>query len=183
MLRCFPIKVLSKYIPYSTKFWWWKILANLAKLCPFAKILHCQNFEIFVNAKHTARTWRMALLKYFKPVNLRTLDESLNLPDLDSSHREVIPSTAIAKANKIVSEVLEQSSSSGEREPYLKLTPAQRYQIGKQAAEHGITTSIHYFKTKFPHLELKETSIRRLKKLYLSELLKGHWRPDAIIKC
>ena len=68
----------------------------------------------------------MALLKYFKPVKKTvTLDESLSLPDPDSSLREVIPSTAIAKANEIVSEVLEQSSSSGKRGPYLKLTPAR----------------------------------------------------------
>ena len=45
----------------------------------------------------------MALLKYFKPVKKTvTLDESLSLPDPDSSLREVIPSTAIAKANEIV---------------------------------------------------------------------------------
>ena len=112
----------------------------------------------------------MALLKYFKPVNSKTLDNTL--PDPDSSLNEVVPSTAIAKANETVSKVLQQSSSSGERGPYLKLTPAQRYQIGKRAAEHGTTASIRYFKTKFPDLELKETTVRRLKCLYLSELQK-----------
>ena len=79
----------------------------------------------------------MALLKHFKLVNSKTLDESLSLPDPNSSLKEVIPSMVITKANKIVSKVLEQSLSSGERGPYLKLTPAQRYQIGKQAAEYG----------------------------------------------
>ena len=98
----------------------------------------------------------MALLKYFKPVNSKTLDESLSLQDPDSSLRESIPSMALAKANEIVSKVLEQSSLSGEREPYLKLTPAQRYQTGKRAAEHGTTASIRCFKTKFPDLELKK---------------------------
>ena len=95
----------------------------------------------------------MALLKYFKPVNSKTLDNTL--PDLDSSLNEVVPLTAIAKPNETVSKVLQQSSSSGERWPYLKLTPAQRYQIGKRVAEHGTTASIGYFKTKFPDLELK----------------------------
>jgi len=90
---------------------------------------------------------------------------------------------AIIKANEIVFKVLEQSLLSGERGPYLKLTPAQRYQIGKQAAEHGTTASIHYFKTKFPDLDLMETTMRRLKKLYFSELLKSHWSPGAIIQC
>ena len=114
----------------------------------------------------------MALLKYFKPVNSKTHDNAL--PDPDSSLNEVIPSMAIAKANEMVSKVLQQTSSSGERKPYLKLTPAQRYQIGKRAAEHRITASIRYFKTKFPDLELKETTVRRLKRLYLSELQKSH---------
>ena len=43
----------------------------------------------------------------------------------------------MVKVNETVSKVLEQSSSSGERGAYLKLTPTQRYQIGKRAAEHG----------------------------------------------
>ena len=107
----------------------------------------------------------MALLKYFKPVNSKTLDNIL--PDPDSSLNEVVTSTAIAKANKTVSKILQQSLLSGERGPYLKLTPAQRYLIGKQAAEHGTAASSGYFKTKFPDLELKETTIRRLKCLYL----------------
>ena len=58
--------------------------------------------------------------------------------------------------------MLQQSSLSGERGPYLKLTPAQRYQIGKRAAEHRTTASIRYLKMKFPDLELKETTVRRL---------------------
>ena len=48
----------------------------------------------------------------------------------------------IARANELVTEVLEQS----ERGPYMKLTSAQRYQIGKQAAELGVTAAIRYFK-------------------------------------
>ena len=74
-------------------------------------------------------TVKMVLLKYFKPVNLKALGESLSLPDPGSFLNEIVPSTAIVKAMKIVSQVLEQSSSSGERGPYLKLTPAQKYQI------------------------------------------------------
>ena len=54
----------------------------------------------------------------------------------------------------------------------MKLTPAQRYQIGKQAAEHETTASIGYFKTKFPDIKLKEIIVRRLKCLYLLELQK-----------
>ena len=70
------------------------------------------------------------------------------LPDPNSSLKRVVPSSAIAKANELVTEVLEQS----ERGPYVKLTSAQRYKIGKRAAEHGVTAAIRYFKTKFPDL-------------------------------
>ena len=46
---------------------------------------------------------KMALLKYFKPVNSKALGESLSLPDLYSSFNKIVPSTAIVKANEIVS--------------------------------------------------------------------------------
>ena len=36
--------------------------------------------------------------------------------------------------------------------------------------EHGIAASIRYFEKKYPDLQLKETTIRRLKNLYRSEL-------------
>ena len=80
--------------------------------------------------------------------------------------------------------MLQQSLSSAERGSNLKWTPAQRYQIGNRAAEHGTTASIGYFKTKFPDLELEETAIRRLKYLYLSELQKMPWesRCDFIVQ-
>ena len=49
------------------------------------------------------------------------------------------------------------------------LTPAQRYEVGKRAAEHGVTASIRYFAKKYPKLPLKETSARRFKILYVAE--------------
>jgi len=106
------------------------------------------------------------LLKYFKPVSSKATRNE-RLPDPDSSLKRVVPSSSIARANELVTEVLEQS----ERGPYVKLTGAQRYQIGKRAAEHGVTAAIRYFKTKFPDLPLKETTVRRLKNLYHQELL------------
>ena len=114
----------------------------------------------------------MVLLKYLKPIT-GTSKNSLDgtLPHLDSSLSQVVPLSAIAKANETVTQALEQSKN-GERGPYLKLTLAQRYQVGKRAAEHRIAASIRYFKTKFPDLELKEATVWRLKNLYLSELQK-----------
>jgi len=51
--------------------------------------------------------------------------------------------------------------------PYLMLTPAQRYEIGKRASEHGTTNTMRYFSWKYPKFKsLKETSVRRFKNLY-----------------
>ena len=46
------------------------------------------------------------------------------------------------------------------------LTPAQKYKIGKRAAEHGFTASIRYFAMKYRDLDLKESSVRRFKNAY-----------------
>ena len=49
------------------------------------------------------------------------------------------------------------------------LSPAQRYEIGKRAAEHDVTASLRYYAKKYPELPLKETSVRRFKNLYQAE--------------
>ena len=49
------------------------------------------------------------------------------------------------------------------------LTPAQRYEVGKRAAEYGMTASIRYFAKKYPKLPLKETSVQRFKNLYVAK--------------
>ena len=117
-----------------------------------------------------------SLLKYVKFITKKGGDSSppaTLLPDPDSSLNKVIPSSAIAKANELVAPVLQASTiKTGERGPYGKLTPAQHYEIGKRAAEHGVASSIRYFKRKYQHLVLKETTVRRLKNLYISELKK-----------
>lgn len=50
-----------------------------------------------------------------------------------------VPSSAIKAANGLVSEVL---TAPATRELYFKLTPVQRFQVGKRAAEHGLAASI-----------------------------------------
>ena len=45
------------------------------------------------------------------------------------------------------------------------LTPVQRYEVGKRAAEYGVTDSIRYFAVKYPEIKLKEPSVRRFKNL------------------
>ena len=46
------------------------------------------------------------------------------------------------------------------------LTPGQRYEIGKQAAEHGVTAILCYYAEKYRDLPLSETSMQRFKDLY-----------------
>ena len=78
-----------------------------------------------------------------------------------------VPSSAIEAANRQVAEVLTAPAARG---PYFKLTAAQRSQVGKRAAEHGIAASIRFFEKKYPDLRLKETTVKRLKNLYQSEI-------------
>ena len=54
--------------------------------------------------------------------------------------------------------------------PYLHLTAAQKYQVGKRAAEFGTTNTIRYYARRFPGIPLKETSVRRIKSQYQSLL-------------
>ena len=60
------------------------------------------------------------------------------------------------------------------RGPYLYLTGAQRYEVGKRAAQYGMTDTMRYFAKNYPDFpELKETTVRRLKNLYKSNLLQA----------
>ena len=51
----------------------------------------------------------------------------------------------------------------------LSITPAQKFSIGKRAAENGVTATIQYYVKAFPDLplsNLKEKIVRRLKNNY-----------------
>ena len=52
------------------------------------------------------------------------------------------------------------------------MTPAQRFTVGKQAAEHGTTAAIRYFSHNYSgqFALLKETTVRRLKNQYLEQV-------------
>ena len=103
----------------------------------------------------------MSILKYLRPLNE-------NLPDPSGPLSEQIPATAIVSANMKVLEALEGNEEKKKRSrgPYLSLTSVQKYEIGKWAAEYGITASIRYFNKKYSDLLLKETAVRRLKNSY-----------------
>ena len=56
---------------------------------------------------------------------------------------------------------------------YLSITSAQKYSIGKHAAENGVTATIRYYAKAFPDLplsNLKGTTVRRLKNNYQASL-------------
>jgi len=70
----------------------------------------------------------------------------------------VILSPAIAAANEKVS-AANNAKVSATRGAYLQLTGAQKYQVGKRAAEFGSTSTLHYYARHYPDLPLKETSV------------------------
>ena len=77
------------------------------------------------------------ILKYCKPV--KSSCSCSSLPEPNGSLSKKVPSKAIELANAEVTSLKEEPRGRG---PYLILTPAQRFEVGKQAAEHGVTASI-----------------------------------------
>ena len=122
---------------------------------------------------------RMSLLKYFRPIPSKEPSTPKDrLPDPSGCLSKVMPSPSIMACNAEVTRVLD-AESSGTRKPYLKLTPAQRFEIGKKAAEIGATSAMRYFARKYTHLPLTEPTVRRLKNLYLQELKKKPLSADS----
>ena len=68
----------------------------------------------------------MSILKYFCPTK-----EKLELPDPNGSLSGSVPSSAVSSVNAKVKDVLVKQTSTASQGPYLTLTPAQKYQIGK----------------------------------------------------
>ena len=93
-----------------------------------------------MRASATHESAKMSILNYFRPVK-----QKQDLPDHSDPLSELIPSTAITSANVKVLAALEDGEEMKKKVsqgPYLSLTPAQKYEIGKRAAEHGVTASI-----------------------------------------
>ena len=103
------------------------------------------------------------LLKYFRPVKPKE-----DLPNPKGKISEKIPSSSIVQAKSVMRKRLEQQR--GKRGPYVALTPAQRFSIGKRVAENGVTATLSYYAKAVPDLSLKETTVRRTKDRYLSHL-------------
>ena len=85
----------------------------------------------------------MSILKYFGRTSKPADNE--DLPDPNGSLSKEVPSSAITKANALVSSAIEKQCSK-ERGPYLGpyliLTPAEKFKIGQRASEHGVTSAL-----------------------------------------
>ena len=99
---------------------------------------------------------------------LRTESET-NLPGPKGPLSKVIPSSTIAKVNEKVSSVIEKLEATN-RGPYLHVTAAQRYQVGRRAIKFGVTSILWcYMLEIFPvFISLKETSSIRWFKTCIS---------------
>ena len=105
----------------------------------------------------------MSIYKYFQ--------STVKLHDPEGPLRREICSSTIQTVNdKVWSEV--EKKVRGSTEPYLKPTPLQKALIGERAAEHGVNAIICYFSRRFQDIELKETTVRRLKDNYTTQLRK-----------
>ena len=101
----------------------------------------------------------MSLLKYFRPIPSTPSTSKDHLPDTSGCLSEVMPSSSIITCNAEVTKALD-AKNSGTRKPYLKLTPAQWFEIGKKAAEISATPVLCYFAKKYTHLPLTEPTVR-----------------------
>jgi len=75
------------------------------------------------------------------------LKQKSDLVDPVGPLNEKLPSSAISAANKKVIKALDDSQESKKRSrrPNLSLNSAQKYEIGKRAAEYGVMASMCYF--------------------------------------
>ena len=106
----------------------------------------------------------LGILRYFHLVKEPSSSEVAGLPDPNGSLSKVIPSSTIAAANEKVCAIGKTEAAS--KTPYLHLKAAQKYQVGKRAAEFGTTNTIRYYARRFLGIPLKETSVRRFKSQY-----------------
>ena len=113
----------------------------------------------------------MSILQYLsvakKPKDDQLCSSSASLPDPRGPLSEMVPPEAIASANASVTKAITKGETSRKQKgPYLYLTDAQHYKVGKRAAETGTTTTMQYYAHKFPDLRLTESTVRRLKTEY-----------------
>ena len=62
------------------------------------------------------------------------------------------------------------TTSTSKRGTYERFTAEEKAKIGRRAAEHGVTASVHYFSKVFPGRSLKESSVQTWKTKYLQKI-------------
>ena len=110
----------------------------------------------------------MSILKYCKPTSSLP-NPNGPLSDKISSKAFVLANAEVEKISHLSKEQVCKKARGPRSTPYLILSPAQQFKVGKRAAEHGVTSALKYFLKKYPQLPLKETTVRRLKNLYQLE--------------
>ena len=96
----------------------------------------------------------MSIWKYFTRVlSEKEKRKDEGLPEPTGLLSKSVPVKAIELANTKVKKLVQpdvacardSGGKSSQGGLYLMLTPAQRYEVGKRAAEHGTTCAMHYF--------------------------------------
>jgi len=115
----------------------------------------------------------MSILQYYKVVRKsRSNDEltsssGIQLPNPRGLLSDKIPTDAIKCANAAVTKAIAKSEASRSKKgPYLYLTDAQHYEVGKKAAAIGTTNALWYYAHHYHDLPLTEPTVRRLKNEY-----------------
>ena len=80
---------------------------------------------------------------YFNCIYTPAIVHDQGLPELFSSLSNFVPPKAIELANTEVEKVKDKGPRGTSSTPYLIFNPIQRFQVGKRAAEHGITAWLH----------------------------------------
>ena len=102
----------------------------------------------------------MALLKYLKKKTTGTA-ECTTLPNPEYPLSDLMPSPAIAVANSELKNLVyvAEPTPSQKRGWYLSYTGKEKAQIGKRAAEFGVTNMLRYFSKEFADHPLKESTV------------------------
>ena len=116
------------------------------------------------------RADRMALLRFFHPVGKEKQEFDPNGPL--SIH---VPSRVISSINEEPRKDI--SSAPKCRGEYTKMKQEEKAKVAKYASENGVAKALRHFK----EMNLKETSVRDLKKLYEKELksMRGSMTPGT----
>jgi len=115
--------------------------------------------------------------KYLKKAQTtRESKESLEschcLPEENGLLSRSVPASAIAAANLSVSKCLEQASQPAKRGKYQRYSDTERAEIGRRAAEIGITATIKYYEDLNPKRSLPLSSVYTWKVQYTDEVAK-----------